>query len=218
MTIGIIAAMEKEIKKYKEIFNLELTNKTLNIFEGTYEDKRIILCLSGIGKVNAASTTQYLIDTYEPNIIINTGCAGSLTEKVKVLDTIIASYVTYHDFNPIRIMEMCVPDNGLVQTDNKVLNNLEKVLLENDIKYHVGGIASGDCFVTSSEMRDDIFNRTNCLAVDMESASVGHISKKNNIPFIIIRSISDFADGQTEQEELAANISAIITKDFINKI
>lgn len=218
MTIGIIAAMDKEIKKYKEIFELELVNEKLNIYEGIYQDKKIVLCLSGIGKVNAASTTQYLIDTYQPSIIINSGCAGSLIESVKVLDTVIASYVTYHDFTPLRIMESCVPDNGLVKTDNTIIKNIEKILLEKNIKYHIGGIASGDCFVTSSEMRDDIYAKTNCLAVDMESASIGHISKKNNVSFIIIRSISDFADGIDEQEEQAANISAVITKEFINKI
>lgn len=218
MTIGIIAAMDKEIKKYKEIFDLELINETLNIYKGIYQDKRIILCLSGIGKVNAGATTQYLIDKYNPNIIINSGCAGSLTNEVKVLDTIIASFVTYHDFSPIRIMESCIPNNGLVKTDNNLIKKLEDILKENSILYHIGGIASGDCFVTSSEMRDDIYARTKCLAVDMESASIGHISKKNNIPFIIIRSISDFADGTEEQEEQAANISALITKDFINKL
>lgn len=218
MTIGIIAAMDKEIKKYKEIFDLQLTNETLNIFEGNYENKKIVLCLSGIGKVNAAATTQYLIDKYQPNIIINSGCAGSLIEDVKVLDTIIANYVTYHDFSPIRIMETCVPDNGLVKTEENIIRSLEIILKENNIKYHIGGIASGDCFVTSSEMRDDIYLRTKCLAVDMESASIGHISKKNNIPFIIIRSISDFADGVDEQEEQAANISAIITKNLISKV
>lgn len=218
MTIGIIAAMEKEIKKYQEIFNLEKTNEVLNIFEGIYQDKKIILCLSGIGKVNAAATTQYLIDKYNPNLIINSGCAGSLTEKVKVLDTIIASFVTYHDFNPIRIMQSCVPDNGNVKTDDIIIQKVESILIENNIKYHIGGIASGDCFVTSSTMRDDIYSRCNCLAVDMESASIGHISKKNKIPFIIIRSISDFADGVEEKEEQAANISAIITKAFIDKM
>jgi len=218
MRIGIIAAMEKEIKKYKEIFELEKTNETLNIYEGSYQDKKIILCLSGIGKVNAAATTQYLINKYNPTIIINSGCAGSLTENVKVLDTIVANYVTYHDFSPIRIMESCVPDDGYVKADSGIIQKVESILIENNIKYHIGGIASGDCFVTSSEMRDDIYSRTNSLAVDMESASIGHISKKNNVPFIIIRSISDFADGVEEKEEQAANISAIITKDFIDKM
>lgn len=218
MTIGLICAMEKEIIKYKEIFELEKTNELLNIYEGIYKNKKIVLCLSGIGKVNSASITQYLIDKYNPNIIINSGCCGSLTENVKVLDTIVASYVTYHDFTPIRIMESCTPDNGFIKTNANIIKEFELILNENNIKYHIGGICSGDSFVTSSTMRDEIYSRTKCLAVDMESASIGHISRKNNVPFIIIRSISDFADGAEEQEEKAASIAAIITQKYIDKI
>lgn len=216
MTIGIIAAMDKEIKKYQEMFELTKANEQLNIFTGKYKDKNIILCLCGIGKVNAAITTQYLIDTYNPNYIINSGCAGSLCENVKVLDTVLVNYATYHDFTPIRIMESCVPDNGKIKTDEKLLTLAQNILKEKKISYHIGGIASGDCFVTSSKMRDDIYSKTNCIAVDMESASIAHTAKKNQIPFLVIRSISDFADGIEEQEEQAANISALLVKDIIS--
>ena len=67
-------------------------------------------------------------------------------------------------------------------------------------------------------MRDNIYNRTGCIAVDMESASIAHTASKNQIPFLIIRSISDFADGIDEQEEKAASISATITYKLIAKI
>ena len=119
MTIGIICAMEKEIKKYQEVFDLELKNEKLSIYEGTYKDKKIILALSGIGKVNAAINTQYLIDTYQLDYIINSGCCGSLVESVKVLDTVLVSYATYHDFTPLRIMESCVPDNGKIKVEDE---------------------------------------------------------------------------------------------------
>lgn len=218
MTIGIICAMEKEIKKYQEVFDLELKNEKLSIYEGTYQDKKIILALSGIGKVNAAINTQYLIDTYQLDYIINSGCCGSLVESVKVLDTILVSYATYHDFTPLRIMESCVPDNGKIKVDEKMFQLTENILKENHISYKIGGIASGDCFVTSSTMRDDIYERTGCIAVDMESASISHTVSKNNIPFLIIRSISDFADGTVEQEEKAARIAANITHELINRI
>ena len=216
MTIGIIAAMDKEIKKYQEMFDLTKTNNQLNIYEGNYQDKKIVLCLCGIGKVNAAITAQYLIDIYHPDYIINSGCAGSLIEKVKVLDTILVDFACYHDFTPIRIMKSCVPNNGKIKADQQLLNKAKDILDKKEIAYHIGGITSGDCFVTSSEMRDDIYNKTNCLAVDMESASIGHTAKKNEVPFLIIRSISDFADGATEQEEQAANISALLVKDIIS--
>lgn len=218
MTIGIICAMEKEIIKYKSIFKLEITNNDLNIYEGTFNNKRIILCLSGIGKVNAAILTQYLIDTYKPDYIINSGCCGSLVEEGNVLDTILVSYATYHDFTPLRIMESTTPDQGKIKPDEKLFNLVENILKENKITYKIGGIASGDCFVTDNVMRDDIYNRTKCIAVDMESASIAHTASKNQIPFLIIRAISDFADGIDEQEEKAACVAATITRKLIDII
>lgn len=82
----------------------------------------------------------------------------------------------------------------------------------------IEGICSGDCFVTNSEQRDDIYNRTKCYAVDMESASIGHIAAKNNIPFISVRTISDFADGAVNFEEKAGHISSDIVKHIIERI
>lgn len=218
MTIGIICAMEKEIIKYQEVFELKNINNVLGIYEGTFNNKRIILCLSGIGKVNAAILTQYLIDTYKPDYIINSGCCGSLVEEGNVLDTILVSYATYHDFTPLRIMESTTPDQGKIKPDEKLFNLAKEILEENNITYKIGGTASGDCFVTNNIMRDDIYNRTKCIAVDMESASIAHTARKNDVPFLILRAISDFADGIDEQEEKASSISATITQELITKI
>lgn len=218
MTIGIICAMEKEILNYKQVFNLKITNEKLNIYEGIYKDKKIILCLSGIGKVNAAILTQYLIDYYRPNYIINSGCCGSLIKDINILDTVLVSYATYHDFTPLRIMEECVPNNGKIKPNTNLFNLTESILKENNIPYKIGGIASGDCFVTNDKERDIIYEKTGCIAVDMESASISHTASKNNIPFLIIRSISDFADGTIEQEEKAASIAATITHKIIDNI
>lgn len=220
MTVGIICAMEKEMKRYQEMFQFRKTDEDFDIFEGydSSSNNKIILCLSGIGKVNASITTQYLIDHYHPNYIINSGCSGSLVEYVKVLDTILVDFACYHDFTPIRIMESCVPDNGKIMVDSTLFQIATDVLQEQKITYHIGGITSGDCFVTSSTMRDDIYHRTDCLTVDMESASIAHTARKNKVPFLILRSISDFADGVEEQEEKAANISAMVVKEILLKI
>lgn len=215
MTIGIICAMEKEIKKYQEMVDFIKINEDFDILEGYIANKRILLCLSGIGKVNASITTQYLIDQYHPDFIINSGCSGSLVEQVKVLDTILVEFACYHDFTPIRIMESCVPDNGKIKVDDHLFQIAKNILEKENISYHIGGITSGDCFVTSSTMRDDIYHKTNCLTVDMESASIAHTAKRNQVPFLILRSISDFADGIEEQEEQAANISALIVKEIL---
>ena len=218
MTIGIIVAMEKEIKKYKELFALELIDKKFSIYKGTYITKNIYITLCGVGKVNSAMITQYLIDKYNVNYIINSGCCGSLTTKVKLMDTIISDYVTYHDFFPIRVMESYIPEKGKITSDRKLIKLASTILNKNNIPFHIGGIASGDCFITDSKMRDDIYNKTKALAVDMESVSIGQVAKLNNVPFLIIRTISDFADGVDEQEEKAADISAMLTQNIISNI
>lgn len=218
MTIGLIAAMDKEIKKYQELFTLKSLDSKFPIYEGNCQNHRILLCVSGIGKVNAAIITEYLIEHYQIDIIINSGCCGSLTEQGKILDTILASFVTYHDFNPLRIMESCVPNKGRITTDKTLMELAQRILKEQNISYLVGGITSGDCFVTSSKMRDEIFSKTNCIGVDMESTSIGHACSLNKVPFLIIRTISDFADGIEEQEEKAASISALLVKELINNL
>lgn len=218
MTIGIIGAMEKEIKKFQELFLFRLVNQDFQIYEADYHNMKLFLCLSGIGKVNASITTEYLIEHYHVDLIINSGCCGSLLEKIKVLDTVIIRYATYHDFTPLRIMQECVPDQGKIQADSKLIAFAENICKKQNISYWIGGIASGDCFVTDSKVRDRIFEETGCIAVDMESASIAHTAKKNHIPFFILRTISDFADGVEEQEEQAANISATILKQILDQL
>lgn len=122
MKIGIIGAFDEEIEKFIEMFNLikdESNNR--NIYVGKTNNKDLIVCKSGIGKVNSAAMTQYIIDNYKPDLIINSGCAGSLTCKVKIMDVILSSYVTYHDFSPLRIMEFSTPDNGKIKADNTLI-------------------------------------------------------------------------------------------------
>lgn len=217
MTIVIIGAMDVEIEKL--IKNLNLKNDNNNdIFVNTYNNKKIIVSKSGIGKVNSAANTQYLIDTYKPDFIINTGCAGSLINDLKVMDIIISSYVTYHDFTPIRIMQDSTPDNGNIKADDNLIKITKNILENEKINYYIKPIASGDCFVTNSSIRDEIYDLTKAYAVDMESASIGHISRKNNVPFVCIRTISDFADGNDYFEEEASFKSAKIVKKIIDNL
>ena len=215
MKIGIIGAMDVEISKFKEILNLEEKD---NILYTRINDKEIIISKSGIGKVNSACKTQALIDKYNLDYIINTGCAGSLTENVKVLDVVLSSAVTYHDFTPIRIRNNEVPDGGYPKANDKLLKLACQELDKLNLKYHVGIIASGDCFVTNDKVRDEIFASDNALAVDMESASIGHVAKINKVPFLAVRTISDFADGVEELEAKAGEISSEIVKYIIENI
>ena len=216
MKIGIIGAMDVEIAKFNELFNLKEIEK--DVYFANYNNHELYVTKCGIGKVNSAANCQHLIDKYNVNLIINTGCAGSLLEDVKVLDVVLASYVTYHDFTPVRIMNYSVPDEGKPVADINYTKLAKEVIKGMNLNVFVEGICSGDCFVTNDKQRDEIRENTKCYAVDMESASIGHISRKNNVPFIIVRTISDFADGAVDFEEKAGHISSDIVKHIIERI
>lgn len=213
MKIAIIGAMEKEIKEYIKYFNLEEVENKIWIKDN------VIVAESGIGKVNASIMVQHLIDVYKPEYIISTGCAGALSNNLQVLDVIIPDYVTYHDFLPERVMRYSVPDLGNIKVDDK-LKEIAIDVLGNmpDINMVRTNICSGDCYVTDNILAKQIVERTNAEVVDMESAAIGHVSRKNNVPFITIRSISDFADGNDELEEKAGTVSFNIVKNMIHAL
>lgn len=215
MKIAIIGAMEKEIERYLELYNPKLVDEQRKI----YINDSVVIVESGIGKVNSAMITQHIIDKYNVDVIINSGCAGSLTNDLKVLDVIIPPYVTYHDFLPERVMRYSVPDEGNITVDES-LRNLFKETVDNmeNVHYVETPICSGDCYVTDNETAKNILDRTGATVVDMESASIAHVARKNKIPFITIRTISDFADGNDESEKQAADISSEIIYKCIEKM
>lgn len=206
MRIGIIGAFDAEILKFIELFKMEKEDVSYHeVYYARVYDKDVYVMRSGIGKVNAAATTQFLIDRYQVDMIINSGCAGSLLAKVKIMDVVFSSYVTYHDFSPTRIMEYSMPDQGKVKASSFLVDKAVLAIGEMEsYNYFIGPICSGDCFVTDDKMRDEIQIKTGAMAVDMESASIGHIAALNRVPFVSIRTISDFADGEDDFEEVAA--------------
>ena len=215
MKVAIIGAMDKEIERYLELYNPQLVDERRKI----YISENVVIVESGIGKVNSAMLTQHLIDRYKVDIIISSGCAGSLTNDLEVLDVIIPPYVTYHDFLPERVMRYSVPDEGNIAVDER-LRKLFKNIVNNmeNVHYEETPICSGDCYVTDAETAKGIIKRTGAKVVDMESASIAHVARKNNIPFITIRTISDFADGNDNLEKQAADISSEIICKCVEKL
>ena len=224
--IAIIGAMDCEISDIKkELSNLkEEKYADLKIFTGTINDKFIVLAQSGVGKVNAALNTQYIIDTYKPDIIINTGVAGGIADGLDVGDIVIGTYLVQHDFD-VTVLGyakgyMCTGiekdkptkyycDEYLI---NKFQASLEKSMPSN--KIHQGIIASGDKFVSGKEMKKEINEYFGAIAVEMEGCAVAQVATKNKIPFVITRAISDLADGKTAeyQNEFEKKMSAVSTQ------
>ena len=192
--IGIIFAMKEELDEFlklvsnvqeKKIFDLTFYNCNL-------ENKNLVLVESGVGKVNAARTTQVLIDKMNVDFVFNIGVAGSVSNYVNVLDIVIGNKMVQHDFDitAFNHEKGYIPNVGVyISSDNKLLDVARSIKTE--VNIHEGVIASGDIFVTEPEMSRKIFNKFNALAVEMEGASIAQVCYLCNIPYLVIRSISD---------------------------
>ena len=191
MTTAIIGAMKIEVETLCKTFGAKETEN--GIFVAENGDDTVIICQCGIGKVNAASLTQRLIDKYSPNRIINTGTAGGLAEGLNIGDIIIAEKAAYHDFKPVSIVVDMLGDK-YIHSDSSMVSTALTACAENDIPHRAGTVVTGDCFVSTEAQREDIFAEyPDALCTEMEGAAIAHVCFNNKVPFIIIRSVSDFA-------------------------
>lgn len=201
--IGIIAAMNEEINEVKNIMT-NISEKQiyeLIFIEGNINNKECVIVQSGIGKVNAARTTQILIDNYNLEYIVNVGSAASLNDKLNIGDIVIGEKLIQHDFDITafghnkgyisNVGEYIQSDTMLVK---KIYNCCSNNKIE-DIKIKSGVIASGDIFCTSEEMKNKINNKFKADAVEMEGAAIAQVCYLDKIPFVVIRSISDTPNG-----------------------
>ena len=203
---GIIAAMQEEMqeiqKLMKNIYNKEIY--CLNFIEGKISDKTIILVEAGVGKVNAARTTQILIDKFDIDAVINIGSAGAANDKLNIGDIVIGKKLVQHDFD---ITAFGHPKGYIsnagqyFSSDRKLIEKMENAIknLENiDFNIFLGTIASGDIFCTNINMKEKIKNKFNADAIEMEGAAIAQVCQLDNIPFIIVRGISDTPNGKNE--------------------
>ena len=194
--IGIIFAMKEELDSLLKYLKIE---KEYNIFdlkfyEGMIHNNYCILTSSGVGKVNSARCTQILIDNMDVDMIINIGVAGGISNKLKVCDIVIGEKLVQHDFDitAFNHEKGYIPNVGVYIDSDTYLVNIAKECINNK-KYNVvsGIIASGDIFCTESWMSQKINTKFNALCVEMEGASIAQVCYLSNVPFIVIRSISD---------------------------
>lgn len=196
--IGIIAAEEKEMLAIKEKMNnieqIQIYN--LLFFKGNINNKEYILVQCGVGKVNAARTTQILIDKFEIESIINIGSAGGINENLKIGDIVIGEQLVQHDFDVTAFgrEKGYVSDTGkFFKSDRSLIEQISKKLKNNQQKFNVitGTIATGDTFLTNINQKEIIKNEFNCDCIEMEGAAVAQVCTLDNIPFVVIRGISD---------------------------
>ena len=203
---GIIAAMQEEMQEIQKLMK-NISNKEiygLNFIEGKISDKTIILVEAGVGKVNAARTTQILIDKFDIDAVINIGSAGAANDKLNIGDIVIGKKLVQHDFD---ITAFGHPKGYIsnagqyFSSDRKLIEKMENAIknLENiDFNIFLGTIASGDIFCTNINMKEKIKNKFNADAIEMEGAAIAQVCQLDNIPFIVIRGLSDSPNGNNE--------------------
>lgn len=227
--IGIIAAMDEEMKAIENIMTdiKEINKLDLSIVEGKIRGKECVLTKCGVGKVNAARTTQILIDRYDFEYIINVGSAGAANDNLKVGDIIIGKSLVQHDFD---ITAFGHPKGHIsnigtyIESDALLIEkieNIQKNQINDDYTIKIGTIASGDIFCTEPKMKEKIRTKFNADAIEMEGAAIAQVCKLNEIPFIVIRSISDNPNGKNEITfdqflEKASKRCAEIINKFLN--
>ena len=209
MYIGIIGAMEEEITKLKEVMKI---NQTMEISDfifyiGKIYDKDVILAKSNEGKVNSAICTQTMILNFKLSCIINVGVAGSLTEKLDVGGIAISSSTVEFDLDTTALGYELGYAFGLnkvyVECDKNLYNKIYDIA-SSEYNTVIGTILSSDKFVSDDNLKKELKDKfKEAVAVDMETASISHVCKINNIPFCAIRAISD-------------NTKAIEYKEFLN--
>lgn len=226
---GIIAAMKEEMQEIKKIMQEieEIKIKELIFFKGKINNNNVILVEAGIGKVNAARVTQLMIDKFEIEKIINVGSAGSANNELEIGDIVIGKRLVQHDFD---ITAFGHPKGFItnigqyVESDSELISKMEQTiskLSQNEFKIKIGTIASGDIFCTEPKMKEKIRTKFNADAIEMEGAAIAQVCKLNEIPFIVIRSISDNPDGKNEITfdqflEKASKRCAEIINKFLN--
>lgn len=200
MRAGIVGAMEPEVAILKsKLTQCETQSYAgFTFYHGQLDGADVVIVQSGIGKVAAALATTLLIDKYQPDYVINTGSAGGFEQSLKVGDIVISSEVRYHDVDVTAFgyeigqlpgnPPAYIPHKELIDAAKQGINTLE------NIQTLVGLITTGDTFMTKDE---DIAkareNFPHMAAVEMEGAAIAHTCHQFDIPFVIIRSMSDIA-------------------------
>lgn len=203
--IGIIGAMEEEIKALKK-YMTDISQSQVNdcvFYQGKINQKDIVLTLSGIGKVNAAVSTSLLLTNYPIEYVINIGSAGGLADNQKIGDIVVGEKVANHDFD-LRAFNRQpgeIPDLGTCfSCDDKLIAKANNYLNQHQYTVHQGLIVSGDQFIWQKNQVEMIHNNfPKALACDMEAGAIGQTCYKFNIPFIVIRSLSDIYNREESQ-------------------
>lgn len=206
--IGIIGAMELEVETLKAQMQIKniVKKASMEFHEGTLNHQEVVIVRSGIGKVNAGICVQILADIFHVTHIINTGVAGSLNAAIDIGDVVVSADALYHDMDAtiFGYQPGEVPQLGKREfTADPGLVNLAKISCQEanpDIHVFTGRVVSGDQFISDKAVKEKLISLFSGSCAEMEGAAIAHAATLNEIPFVIIRAISDKADNSAEMD------------------
>jgi len=226
--IAIMGAMPEEIEPIiSKLENLKETQYAANTYyEGSYKGQDLVVAYSKIGKVFATLTATSLIEKFDCDTLLFSGVAGAISSELSIGDLIIADGLCQHDlditafghpYGYVPEGEVCIPADAALRTVAK------EVAKDKGLTLVEGIIATGDQFVANPERKAWIGETFKAHALEMEGASVAVVCSSLEIPFFILRAISDSADMDAsfnfdEFLESSAKISADFILSMVEKI
>lgn len=230
MVLGIISAMDEELEILLKDMDLheekKIANMTFN--KGKLWNNEVVSVVCGIGKVNAAICTQILISNFNVDKIINVGVAGGISKDIYPGDIVIADNLVEHDMDTTAFGDPMgqIPrmDTFDFKCDEKLVETAKAACDEaSDFKTFSGRIVSGDMFVASLDKIQWLEKEFGALACEMEGASIAHVCYLNNIPFVVVRSISDNANNGAHMDfekftPIGVKNSTFILKTMLEKL
>ena len=198
--IGFICALDVEVEGIKKMMSntTEQTIAKITFSKGEIFGKEVVCCECGVGKVNAAMSTQIMIDLYHPDVIVNSGIAGSLSRDIRIGDIVISEDCVQHDMDGTEMGdlpgEIWFNDEKRIDipADPATADRLAAACegLEDTAVFR-GRIASGDAFISARERRQRIADMFGAISCEMEGAAVGTVCYRNEVPYAVLRCISD---------------------------
>ena len=202
---------------------------SMKFYEGTLRGKDVVIVQCGIGKVNAGICVQILADLFQVDAVINTGVAGSLRAEINIGDIVVSTDACEHDMDVTALgyKQGIIPQmkESFFKADRQLVEAAIEVCREvnPDINVYEGRVLSGDQFISGEEIKNKLIDLFDGSCTEMEGAAIAHAAFLNEIPYVVIRAISDKADGSAhmdypEFERAAAAHSAKLVENLVKRL
>lgn len=226
--IGIIGALDDEVREIISLLDGRNTETVggIEFNTGKLYGKNVVIARCGVGKVFAAICAEAMIIKYSPELIVNSGVGGALDKSLRPLDIVFADKLVQHDMDTSPIGDPIGLISGInrvyFETDERAREILTEAAKEQGINYLVGTVATGDKFISEKADKDRITELFGASACEMEGGAIAHTAFVNGVPFMVVRAISDSADGDACMDyptflPIATKVSTALTLALVEK-